>query len=672
MDYTAVKAQLFSKILIANRGEIACRIIRTCKALNIISVAVYSDADKDSEHARLADEAIYIGPSEANSSYLNKQAIINAALQCQAQAVHPGYGFLSENDEFAELVESSGMVFIGPKASSMRAMGSKAGAKALMIQNNVPVIPGYSGDNQDSQHLFEQAQQVGYPLMIKAAHGGGGKGMRIVHNADTFISSLESCQREALNAFGKDRVLLERYIEKPRHIEFQIFADEHGNTIHLGERECSAQRRFQKVIEESPSPFLNAELRANMADAAIQAAKAVNYLNAGSVEFIVSQSGEFFFMEINSRLQVEHPVTEMVTGLDLVKWQIEVAAGLPLPKQQHEIISQGHAIEVRLYAEDPNKNFMPGSGVIRKLQLPKVSTNIRIDSGFREGNLISVYYDPMLAKLIVHADSRAAALIALQNSLAQCQIFGLPSNIRFLELLIAHPKVQAGEIDTGFLDQHLDEVLPATNCEPQGHRLAAAYFSLQQARQNLTNSDNSNPWSSQDFWRTHGKGKFRINLKYDQQFEPHLIQQSQSTLHVEYNNQITSAYILDATNNQLKIDINGQHLSFHSFQFQDEMIIHDGLNRTHWRILQAGSNAADTEVSVDGFIRSPMPGKLVLIHVNPGQFVSKGQELAVMEAMKMELSIKAPCDGTIADCLADVGAVLNADIAILSWEPNNE
>ena len=667
-----MKTQLFSKILIANRGEIACRIIRTCKAMNIISVAVYSDADKDSEHVRLADEAIHIGPSEANSSYLNKQVIINAALQCQAQAVHPGYGFLSENDEFAELVESSGMVFIGPKASSMRAMGSKAGAKALMIQNNVPVIPGYSGENQDSQYLFEQAQLVGYPLMIKAAHGGGGKGMRIVHSADTFVSSLESCQREALNAFGKDRVLLERYIEKPRHIEFQIFADEHGNTIHLGERECSAQRRFQKVIEESPSPFLSPALRADMADAAIKSAKAVNYLNAGTVEFIVSQSGEFFFMEINSRIQVEHPVTEMVTGLDLVKWQIEVAAGLPLPKQQHEIQSNGHAIEVRLYAEDPSKNFMPGSGVIRKLELPKTNASLRIDSGFREGNLISVYYDPMLAKLIVHADSRVTALTALKNALAQCHIFGLPSNIRFLELLIAHPKVQAGEIDTGFLDKHLDEVLPATSSEPQGHRLAAAYFSLQQARRNLSNSDISNPWSSQDFWRTHGKGKFRINLKFDQQFEPHLIQQSQTTLYVEHNNKITSVIILDASNNQLSIDMHGQHLHFHSFQFQDELIIHDGKNRSIWRILQAGSNAAATEVSVDGFIRSPMPGKLVLIQVKPGQAVSKGQELAVMEAMKMELSIKAPCDGTISEYLADAGSVIDADVAIMSWEPNNE
>lgn len=663
---------LFSKILIANRGEIACRVIRTCKLLNIKSVAVYSDADKDSEHVRLADEAIYIGASEASKSYLNKQIILDAALQCKANAVHPGYGFLSENAEFAEMVENAGLIFIGPKAASMRAMGSKAGAKILMVENNVPVIPGYSGDNQERNHLFEQASLVGFPLMIKAAHGGGGKGMRIVHHSDDFISSLESCQREALNAFGKERVILERYIEKPRHIEFQIFADKHGNTIHLGERECSAQRRFQKVIEESPSPFLTPTLRAQMAEAAIKAAKAVNYLNAGTVEFIVGQDGEFFFMEINSRLQVEHPVTEMVTGLDLVRWQIEVAADLPLPQQQHEIQSQGHAIEVRLYAEDPSKNFMPGSGFIRKLALPQISSTVRIDSGFRESNQVSVFYDPMLAKLIVHADYRVTALTAMQNALAQCQIFGLPSNIAFLEHLIAHPKVQQAEIDTGFLDRHLNEVLPESNTEYHGHRLAAAYFSLKQASKNLLEKDSSNPWSTHDFWRTHGRGKFRVNLKLEQYFEPHLIQRTDSYFSCAHNNQMTSALILDESDLKVSFDINGKHIHFHAFQFQDELIIHDGENRSSWRILLAGSNAKDAEHSFNGFIRSPMPGKLVLLQVAAGQTVNKGQELAVMEAMKMELSIKAPCNGIITEILAEAGTVIDADFAIFRCEPSDE
>ena len=326
------------KIAIANRGEIACRVIRTCKAMGIASVALYSEADRDAEHVRLADESVFIGPAEAAQSYLNIDAVLNAVLASGANAVHPGYGFLSENAEFAERVEAAGLIFIGPKAASMRAMGSKAGAKALMMEHGVPVVPGYNGDNQDAAHLKQQAETVGYPLMIKAAHGGGGKGMRIVREAADFEAALASCQREARSAFGKDRVLLERYIEKPRHIEFQIFADSQGHTIHLGERECSAQRRFQKVMEESPSPFLNESLRAQMADAAIRAAKAVHYLNAGTVEFIVAQNGEFFFMEINSRLQVEHPVTEMVTGLDLVRWQIEIAEGKPLALSQKTLV----------------------------------------------------------------------------------------------------------------------------------------------------------------------------------------------------------------------------------------------------------------------------------------------------------------------------------------------
>lgn len=667
-----MSAALFTKILIANRGEIACRVIRTCKLLDIQTVAIFSEADRDAEHVRLADESIYIGPSEANLSYLNKQAVLDAALSTQANAIHPGYGFLSENAEFAEMVEKAGLVFIGPNAASMRAMGSKAGAKALMIAQQVPVIPGYSGDNQQPSYLLEQAALVGYPLMIKAAHGGGGKGMRIVHSAETFLSSLESCQREALNAFGKDRVLLERYIEKPRHIEFQIFADQNGQTIHLGERECSAQRRFQKVIEESPSPFLTETLRQQMAAAAIQAAKAIDYLNAGTVEFIVSQSGEFFFMEINSRLQVEHPVTEMVTGLDLVRWQIEVAAGLPLPKQQHEIQSQGHAIEVRLYAEDSTKNFMPSSGVIRKLYLPDCNASVRIDSGIREGNQISVYYDPMLAKLIVYADSRITALTAMQHALAQCQVFGLETNIGFLEHLIAHPKVQMGDIDTGYLDKHLDQVLPSTHHELTGHRLAAAYFSLMQASKSLPNKDTANPWSKQDFWRCHGTGKFRVNLKLDGYFDVHLIQLTQAKLLLEHNNQHYNASVLEETENYVCLDINGRHIRFNAFQFQDELVIHDGKHRSHWRILNAGDGALESSAKQDGFIRAPMPGKLVFIRIEAGQKVSKGDELAVMEAMKMELSIKAPCDGVIIDCLAIVGKVLDAESPILSWEPSNE
>lgn len=662
---------LFKKILIANRGEIACRVIRTCKELGILTVAVFSEADRDAEHVRLADEAVYIGPAEANASYLDKLAVLNAALNTHANAIHPGYGFLSENAEFAEMVDAAGIVFIGPKAASMRVMGSKAGAKVLMIANGVPVIPGYSGDNQDPDFLLQEADAMGYPLMIKAAHGGGGKGMRIVHDAESFLDALQSCQREAKSAFGKDRVLLERYIEKPRHIEFQIFADSHGNTLHLGERECSAQRRFQKVIEESPSPFLTPALRSKMALAAIKATKAVDYLNAGTIEFIVAQNGEFFFMEINSRLQVEHPVTEMVTGFDLVRWQIEVAAGHALRSPQTDLVSHGHAIEVRLYAEDPDRNFMPGSGIIQKMLLPKTHKALRIDSGFREGNRISVHYDPMLAKLIVWGETRALALTAMQEALSQCQIFGLPTNIGFLEQLIAHPVVQKAEIDTGFLDKYLDRVLVQSSVAPDSHQLAAAYFAFKKIAAPKVH-DANNPWAAQDFWRHHGQGAYRINLKQRQAYEPYQVSIIGNLLEVCSAGTDLSAEILSEQQNAVQFTANGQIHDIHCFEHHDDIVIHDGKQRTHWHMLPAGSWLKDHAHKHDGFIRAPMPGKLILLKALAGQLVNKGDELAVMEAMKMELSIRAPGTGTISECLTISGTILEADAPIFSWDISDD
>ncbi|MEO7477845.1 MAG: biotin carboxylase N-terminal domain-containing protein, partial [Lysobacteraceae bacterium] len=436
---------MFDCVLIANRGEIACRVIRTCRKLGIRTVAVFSDADANAQHVRMADAAYPIGGPRPQDSYLRGDAIIKIAKQSGAHAIHPGYGFLSENADFADAVERAGIVFIGPNAASMRKMGSKAGAKELMAGHGVPVVPGYTGENQEPAHLASEAQRVGFPLMIKAAYGGGGKGMRIVRNADEFLPALESCQREAKNAFGRDRVLLERYIQTPRHIEFQVFADAHGNTIHLGERECSAQRRYQKVIEESPSPFLTPELRAKMGAAAIAAAQAIDYVNAGTIEFIVGPEAltrdDFYFMEINTRLQVEHPVTEMVTGLDLVEWQLRVAAGDALPLSQDAIHTHGHAIEVRLYAEDPESGFLPGSGRLDKLRLPKSSGYVRNDGGVIEGDTVSIFYDPMIAKLIVWDEDRPRALTRLRDALAACEIVGPKSNIAFLEALIRHPMV---------------------------------------------------------------------------------------------------------------------------------------------------------------------------------------------------------------------------------------
>src|SRR4249919_3602691 len=498
--------RMFSKILIANRGEIACRVIRTARRLGIRTVAVYSEADADAQHVRQADEAYCIGGPRPQDSYLRDDAIIEVAKQSGAQAIHPGYGFLSENADFADAVEAAGIAFIGPPGASMRKMGSKAGAKDLMSAAGVPVVPGYTGEEQSLEKLQAEADRIGYPLMIKAAHGGGGKGMRIVRAAGEFNAALESCQREAKGAFGRDRVLLERYLEQPRHIEFQVFADAHGQTIHLGERECSAQRRYQKVIEESPSPFLTDELRAQMGAAAVQAAKAIAYVNAGTVEFIVGKGGDFYFMEINTRLQVEHPVTEMVTGFDLVEWQLRVAAGGPLPATQSDITAIGHAIEVRLYAEDPEKNFLPGSGRLEKLRLPHASEHVRLDAGVIEGDVVSIYYDPMIAKLIVHDTDRPRALARLREALADTEIVGPKSNVEFLERLVRHPVVLEGRIDTSYLDKHLDEVLPAA-VEPDVLRLAAAttaalLFDEAATHAAATHSgDPHSPWASADGWR---------------------------------------------------------------------------------------------------------------------------------------------------------------------------
>ena len=663
---------LFDKILIANRGEIACRIMRSCRQLGIATVAVYSEADRNAEHVRIADESVCIGPPEATASYLDRQAVLEAALATGSQAIHPGYGFLSENAEFAEMVEAAGLVFIGPKAASMRAMGSKAGAKALMAAHGVPVVPGYGGEDQDATHLQREADTVGYPLMIKAAHGGGGKGMRIVHEPGAFAAALESCQREARNAFGKDRVLLERYIEKPRHIEFQIFADSHGNTLHLGERECSAQRRFQKVIEESPSPFLDAGRRARMADAAVAAARAVDYRNAGTVEFIVAPNGDFYFMEINSRLQVEHPVTEMVTGLDLVQWQIEVAAGRPLPLSQDAVRHQGHAIEVRLYAENPDLNFMPGSGTIRQLHLPDTGPGLRIDGGFRQDDHVSVYYDPMLAKLIVHADSRETALHRLQDALAGCQIFGLPSNIGFLEDLVAHPVVQRGDIDTGFLDRNLDDVLKQQEQLPAWHPIAAAYFSLKAAEHAVTVADADDPWSQRDFWRPHGHAAFRVALKHHADYELFQIRLAGNQLTLSVHDAVFEARIRDGGMKSVSLDLDGRHHTLHCFRYDNALVVHDGRRRSHWQIRIPGSDAGDGANRSDGFIRAPMPGKLVVLKAQSGQSVQAGDELAIMESMKMELSIKAPGNGSITGILAEAGSMLDADAGIFSWESAND
>jgi 3-methylcrotonyl-CoA carboxylase alpha subunit len=664
---------MFDTILIANRGEIACRIIRTCRRLGIRTVAVFSEADANAQHARLADAAYPIGGPRPQDSYLRGEAIIEVAKKSGAQAIHPGYGFLSENADFANAVEQAGIVFIGPKAASMRKMGSKAGAKDLMAARGVPVVPGYTGEDQDAALLAREAQRVGFPLMIKAAHGGGGKGMRIVHDADAFLPALESCQREAKNAFGRDRVLLERYIETPRHIEFQVFGDTHGNTIHLGERECSAQRRYQKVIEEAPSPFLTPVLREKMGAAAVAAARAIDYVNAGTVEFIVGAAGDFYFMEINTRLQVEHPVTEMVTGLDLVEWQIRIAAGDALPLAQGAIPVHGHAIEVRLYAEDPESGFLPGSGRLDKLRLPKPSAYVRTDGGVIEGDTVTIFYDPMIAKLIAWDEDRPRALVRLRDALAACEIVGPKSNIAFLEALVRHPMVVEGRIDTGYLDRHLDEVLP-TPLPPSALDLSAAATAVllhdeDSARDTARMStDPHSPWALVDGWRL-GHASDRV-LCLLHRGNRHLLHASGSagTYQVRGDGFAVAVDGARVSDDVLSARFDGDAQRYRASADDGAVRVHDGTRRLRFERVPAFQITTEAGAGGGNRVTAPMPGRIVLVKVKAGDAVEAGQELLVMEAMKMELSLKSPRAGTIATLQSKAGDFVEGDAVLVTLE----
>jgi len=659
---------MFEKILIANRGEIACRVIRTCRRLGIASVAVYSDADANALHVRLADQAFCIGGPAPADSYLRGEAVIRAALDSGAQAIHPGYGFLSENADFAEAVAAAGLVFIGPPAGSMRRMGSKAGAKQLMAQAGVPVVPGYNGEDQSLATLSREAARTGFPLMLKAAHGGGGKGMRVVHRLEDFVPALESCQREARNAFGRDRVLLERYVASPRHIEIQVFGDTHGNVIHLNERECSAQRRYQKVLEESPSPFLTPELRQAMGEAAVLAARTIDYVNAGTVEFIVDPDGGFYFMEINTRLQVEHPVTEMVTGLDLVEWQLRVASGEPLPLVQENVPQYGHAIEVRLYAEDPESGFLPASGTLRALELPPPSPQVRVDAGVEAGDTVTVFYDPMIAKLIVHDVDRPRALARLRQALAQSHVAGTKTNLAFLEALARHPAVVEGRIDTGYLDRHLDEF--TGRHEPIGAPVlaeAAAAFLLRQLadeQQHATGCQAHSPWALGDGWRLHGRAARRLRLQAAGEVHEITATGHEGDWQVTADGTgqaIAGARLADGV---LDLRIDGQGRRLGAFFDGDLLELHDGHRRLPVRLLPAQRGEDDGQSGGDGRVLAPMPGRVVLVKASAGQSVAAGAELLVMEAMKMELTVRAPRDGIVAELRAAPGDFVEADAVL--------
>ena len=632
---------MFRKILIANRGEIACRIIRTAQRMGIATVAVYSDADAQAMHVGLADEAIRIGGAAPRDSYLRIDTIVDAARQSGAQAIHPGYGFLAENAAFAEACDDAGVIFIGPPASAIRAMGGKSEAKALMANAGVPLVPGYHGAAQGLSILQAAADGIGYPVLIKASAGGGGKGMRVVTSAADFPQSLAGAQREAASSFGDDRVLIEKYLTRPRHIEIQIFADTYGNCVHLFERDCSIQRRHQKIIEEAPAPGMTVELRAAMGNAAVAAAQAVGYVGAGTVEFIV-EDGQFHFMEMNTRLQVEHPVTEMITGLDLVEWQLRVAAGEPLPLTQSDLAINGHAIEIRLCAEDPARDFLPSVGLLQHLSLPD---DIRVDAGVRTGDRISPDYDPMIAKLIVHGAGRTAALRKMARALRRTEVVGVATNLALLRAIIAHDDFSGGDFDTGFIARH--PALIALNPIPPDAAIAASVLTVLAARaaRNIVVTDPDSPWGISSSWRMNLPGTQSavlqsgdIRLTVSAQFDGTLSWDGKIHHAILANGRITMDGIsTKATMVGLAAVLDGAAFAFREI---DPLLPPEAAS--------AGG----------GRVTAPIPGRVTNVAVAIGDSVVRGQLLAVMEAMKMEISLTAARDGVVASVHATVGEMV--------------
>jgi 3-methylcrotonyl-CoA carboxylase alpha subunit len=660
------------RLLIANRGEIACRIIQTCRRLGIETTAVHSVVDARARHVREADTAVAIGGAAPAESYLDGRRIIEAALAAGVDAIHPGYGFLSENAGFAQACREAGLVFVGPRADTIRRMGSKSEAKAIMEDAGVPVVPGYHGKEQSAAELARRAEALGYPLLIKASAGGGGKGMRVVRSRAEFEDALAAARREAMKAFGDDRVILERYIERPRHIEVQVFGDRHGNIVHLWERECSTQRRYQKVIEESPSPLLDEETRARMTAAAVEAARAVDYLNAGTVEFIASPEREFWFMEMNTRLQVEHPVTEMVTGLDLVEWQLRVATGEPLPMAQGEIPRRGHAIEARIYAEDPASNFLPSTGRIRRLRAPERHPAIRLDSGIEEGDVVSHHYDPMLAKLIVHGVDRAECIARLREALAYTAVAGIATNLPLLRAMAAHPLFEAGEVDTGFLDRELEEVLWSVPAPPLTVLSVAAWRIARDMPRTTTHSDRWSPWAAGDGWRSAGAGGVPVCL-IDAAGRRH-------ELRLEFRGQRVRVHggdhHLDARLEELgegRLRLRCKGLDAEALVAADGNRVYVGLRDHGWDFVIEPLHADESgQGELDTRPVAPMPGTVVAVKVAPGDRVKPGQPLLIMEGMKMELTLTAPVAGTVERVLCKEGDSVEADAVLVDIRPDGE
>ena len=664
---------MFTTLLIANRGEIACRVAATARRLGIKTIAVYSDADAESKHVAACDIAVRLGPAPASESYLKAEEILRVALAHGAQAIHPGYGFLSENEAFAQACAKAGICFVGPPASAIAAMGSKSAAKTLMEKAGVPLVPGYHGDEQAPKFLQQQADTMGYPVLIKASAGGGGKGMRIVTQAKDFIAALASCKREASASFGDDKVLIERYLQKPRHIEIQVFSDTHNQHVYLFERDCSVQRRHQKVIEEAPAPGMTQARRQEMGEAAIAAARAVNYVGAGTVEFIAEPDGRFYFMEMNTRLQVEHPVTEMITGMDLVEWQLRVAAGERLPKTQQELQRCGHSIEARIYAENADKDFLPSIGRLIHLEFPDheafINADVRVDGGVRAGDTISPYYDPMIAKLIVRGADRDQARARMLRALAATQIVGVHTNVAFLSRLMADEAFAEADLDTGLIERRRATLLPAPIPATREALLLACAAVLEQEK--AASALTIDPWAERCGWRVDGSYRRMLSFQDSESVQEVLIDMVDGVTSLTVDAERAAVAISSQTNGVASV----LHVALlmRSSRVSGTVVRQGG----RFDVFVSGkcetltlkdplASTGQAEADHAGSLTAPMPGKIIAIEVKAGEKVKRGQALLVMEAMKMEHTINAGLDGVVENIFFGVGEQVAEGAVLIS------
>jgi 3-methylcrotonyl-CoA carboxylase alpha subunit len=669
---------MFRKILIANRGEIACRVIKTARRMGIKTVAVYSDADREALHVSMADEAIYIGAAPPRQSYLLGERILEACQQTGAEAVHPGYGFLSENAGFSHLCKQNDIVFIGPPEAAIRAMGSKSAAKDIMGNAGVPLLPGYHGEDQSPELLRQAADEMGFPVLLKAVAGGGGKGMRQVWKPEHFDEALAAAKREAAASFGNDDMLVEKYLARPRHVEFQVFCDQHQNAVYLFERDCSVQRRHQKIIEEAPAPGMTDSLRKEMGEAAVQAARAIDYEGAGTVEFLLDEDGSFYFMEMNTRLQVEHPVTEMITGQDLVEWQLRVASGERLPLRQQDLDINGHAFEARIYAEDPDNDFLPATGMLRYLSPPAENRHVRVDTGVLQGDEVSVYYDPMIAKLVVWDENRKRALTRLSKALSEYRISGLKTNISFLYNLANHPAFMAAELNTAFIGTHHDSLFHSTEEDRiQDLPLASLYLLLrleQRSRARAESADPFSPWNAGNAWRLNASGLHTGGIVINGRDYDVPVEEIGSEDNRRFRITVGEKSVIAAgelRGNELYADIDGYRRRVVVVPHDDQFTLFTDQGALQFSLRKPDYGDADAGSGADAFA-APMNGVIVKCLVEPGIAVAKGQPVIIMEAMKMEHTLSAPTAGSVAEYFFAEGDQVDGGAELLKFIAQSE